>query len=359
MKVALVHDFLTSFGGAERVLSHLANLFPTAPLYCLGASDGVAARFSGHPIIRAFTKLSEWQLIRFPTAIESFGFGDFDLVISSSNSFAHGVITPPETTHLCYCNSPARYLWDYHLEYLKERRVTGYKLQVTGPALHYLRLWDATAADRPDRYLANSRTVAERIHKFYRLPATVVYPPVELGRFQPSVSKDDYYLMVTRLSEYKRVDLVIRVFNRLKRRLVIVGEGRDRHRLEGLIRSPLIELVGWQSDESVAQFLSQARALIHPQLEDFGLTVVEALASGTPVVAFRSGGAVEIMDERHGVFFDQQNEVALRRAVSEFEHRRFTPRHLTRQAKRFSVERFNRKFMKIVDEIISHPRRRG
>lgn len=358
MNVALVHDFLLSFGGAERVLRHIADLFPGAAIYCLAANERVSAAFPGHEIRPSLNRFKQWQLLKLPTAIEQINLSGFDLVVSSSNSFAHGVITGSRTLHLCYCHSPTRYLWDYRIEYLAERlgprypnevrKSFAYQLPVTQPMLHYLRLWDAGAADRPDHYLANSRTVADRIRKFYRIEADVVYPPAEIDRFRPSASKDEFYVMVTRLSEYKKVDLVIGVFNRLKRRLLIIGEGRDHRRLERLIRSPQIELLGWQSDEAVAELLGRARALIHPQLEDFGLTVVEALASGTPVIALRAGGATEIMDERHGVFFDSQHELALQRAIAEFERRRFDRRVLIRQAHQFSADRFNQEFMNTI-----------
>ncbi|MBI3261087.1 glycosyltransferase [Candidatus Berkelbacteria bacterium] len=360
MKVALVHDFLTVFGGAERVLQVLGELFPTAPIFTLAAQPSVINQFPGHPIFAALQHKRARDLILYPTLIEQFDLQDYDLVISSSNSFAHGAITREHTRHLCYCHSPARFLWDYTHEYSQERGLNRSVLRPLSSIIqNYLRLWDISAADRPDHYIANSRTVADRIEKYYRVPATgvsdyrqratVISPPVDLARFHPAKSKNDYYLMVTRLSEYKKVDLAIEAFNQLDRRLLIVGTGRDEERLKQISTSRKIEFLGYQTDTQVAELMARAQALIHPQLEDFGLTIVESLASGTPVVAYGRGGAAEILTHgQHGILFADQSIAGLQQAIKQVASRPFKTNVLQERAKDFSTEKFITQFSKLL-----------
>lgn len=354
MKVALIHDYLEIFGGAERTLYHLSELYPEAPIITLTFNPALAARFPNRTITALARGRREWLLPRLPLIIESANFDDFDLVISNSNSFAHGIITRAETKHLCYCHSPARFLWDYSQSYQEERELRGIR-SLGLPIIHWLRLWDYYASLSPDQYVANSQTVARRINTYYRRPAEVVYPPVEIDRFRPlDHPTRDYYLVVSRLSEYKKIDLAISACITAKRRLVIVGEGRDRNRLEQLSDPKWITFLDKQDDQQVAKLLANATALLHPQLEDFGITAVEAVASGTPVVAFGRGGATEtILDGVHGVHFHRQTVKELVTAMMQLESMTFSPRLLRKQAEQFSVDRFHSQFKSRVDQLLS------
>ncbi len=357
-KIALVHDFLTAFGGAERVLVELAKIFKGAPIFTL-TYDREAFRtlLAGREIIipPASFLPQRSRLGSFPRLIESFDLSRFDLVISNSNSFAHGVRVARGATHIVYCHSPARYLWDYNHEYLKEegldRGLRGLVLRVM---LHRQRVWDIEASTRPTLYLANSRNVKTRIEKYYRRKSLILYPPIDLLGFHPTEKKEDFFLIVSRLSAYKKIDLAIEVFNRLPYRLLIVGEGRDRARLESLRRSRKIEFLGFQKESEKNRLLAKARALIHPQEEDFGLTPLEAFASGTPVVAYKKGGAIETVNRKTGLFFEIQSPEALNLAIKRFleVEESFLEAELVKRAEEFEIGRFKSGLEKIIQGLV-------
>lgn len=235
--------------------------------------------------------------------MEDFDFEGFDLVISSSTAFSHGIITPIKTTHICYCHSPMRYAWDWANEYKKENDISGLKKFFYAPVIKYLRQWDGIAADRPDKYIANSVNVKNRLKKYYRVDSDVVYPPVDVGRFKVSRKNSNYFLIVSTLTPYKKIDLAINLFNKIGRCLVIIGDGPQMEYLKN-IASDNIDILGYKDDETVKEYIENCRALIFPGEEDFGIVPIEAAAAGKPILAYGKGGALEtIIPGRTGEFF--------------------------------------------------------
>jgi glycosyltransferase involved in cell wall biosynthesis len=358
MKVALVHDFLNQWGGAERVLLALHEMYPEAPIFTLmHDSSRTKEHFAGLDIRPSFlqrpfiARLRKYTLPLYPLAVESFDLKQYDLVISSSNSYAKGVLTGPETVHICYCHTPTAYLWSWTHQYLAEQRLSKLSSPLVRLLLYNHRQWDRLAAERVDEWVANSKNVQERIKKYYRKDSTVIYPPVDVDRFSISTETAEYYLFVGRLSGYKRVDLVIEAFNRLKQPIYIVGEGDERERLARLAR-PNITFKGWLSDEEVAVYLSRCRALIFPVEEDFGIVPVEAMAAGRPVIAFGRGGALEtVVDGKTGVFFDLQTVDSLVAAVRHFQKNEtsFHPRSIRAHALKFDRSVFSDRMRRFIN----------
>jgi glycosyltransferase involved in cell wall biosynthesis len=360
LRVALVHYWLVTWGGGERVLAALADLFPQADIYTVVATDAIANRFAPHQVHTSFLQSipgsRRWHrqfLPLYPIALEQFDLRDYDLVISSNSGPAHGVLTSADTCHISYCHSPARYLWDLYHEYIAGGQTGGVAGPVFRAMAHYLRLWDVSAAARVDYFAANSRNVARRIRKVYRRDSTVVYPPVALPRAVGNASPGDYYLVVGRLVDYKRVDLAIEVCKRLGHPLHIVGDGPLLRRLRSLAKGGRIEFLPDLSDAQLAEQYAHCRALLFPGEDDFGITPVEAQAFGRPVIAYSRGGALETVigpgargavdpDECTGIFFDHQCVDSLSQAVQRFEESEmlFEPRTLIANAERFSLPRF-------------------
>lgn len=364
MKIAIVHEFLTKIGGAEKVLLSLCKMFPDAPVYTLLYDEtGTKEIFKRYHIIESqslkkyprFLRMkSKLFLGKLSQAIEEFDFSEYDVVISSSNSFAHGIITKPKTFHLCYCHSPMRYAWDWHYEYLKEHHIGfGFKGLFIRSLLHKIRIWDKVASKRVDFWIANSKNVQDRIKKYYRTESKIIYPPVNIDRINLSESStDDYYVCVSRLEPYKKIDLAIEAFNKLGKQFVIIGSGSDRNRLEGLSKKN-IEFLGWQSDKSIYEYIRNSRGFVFPGEDDFGITPVEAMACGKPVVAYGAGGAKEtIIDKKTGVLFHKPEAESLIEAILYLEENsdRFTPESCRSQAEKFSEENFQNDFRKTLDE---------
>ncbi len=325
MKVALTHDWLVSFGGAERVLAELLRVFPDAPIYTTlhrpaalpQAIRGWDVRPSFLQRIPGATRYHRALLPLVPLAVEEYDLDAYDLVIATSSAFAKGVITPPSTRVVCYCHTPPRYLWDQYHEQTRGMRGKAF----ASLASHWLRVWDRAAADRVDDFVANSSTTAARIRRYYRRDSTVVYPPVETARFAPTGrAPEDFFLVVARLVPYKRVDLAVRAVGRLGRRLVVVGDGPERARLTRLARDcgAQVDFLGWRDDAEVADLYARTRAFVFPGYDDFGIAPVEAQAAGRPVVAFARGGATEtVCHGETGILFDAQNVDALADALAE------------------------------------------
>lgn len=363
LKIALVHDFLTKIGGAEKVLLVLHEMFPDAPIYTSVYSEsGTKGSFKDCKIIEsslkkypAFIKNHTKYLLPFyPKAVEEFYFSEYDIVISSSNSFAHGVITSPKTFHLCYCHSPMRYIWDYTNEYLKENKIGfGIKGLYVRKTLHNIRVWDKIAADRVDSWIANSANVQERIKKYYGADSKVLFPPAPVSQILPSSNiPDDYYVIVSRLEPYKKVDLAVKAFNRLKKPLIIIGDGSQSNYLKGVAEKN-IEFLGWQSDKSVHEYLRNTKALIFPGEDDAGITPIEAMAAGRPVVAFEKGGVKEsVKDGETGVLFSEPTADSLIEAVNKLEkdYLNFSAKACREQSEKFSVESFKENFVKIMQD---------
>ncbi len=350
MKVALIHDHLAQAGGAEKVLQVLCELYPDAPIYTLlYEPKNVDRHFKNRHIessviqrLPGGIKHYQWYMPFMPMAVEFFDLSGFDLVISDASAFAKGVITGTKTLHICYCHTPTRYLWDYSHQYINELPYNKYFKKIISLLLNYIRVWDRQAADRVDYYIANSRTVKQRISKYYRRSSEVIYPPVDTERFVPNGKPGEYYLIGGRLASYKRVDIVIEAFLQLGLPLKIFGDGVDLERLKSIAGTATnIEFLGRVDEQRQAELYAGCIAFINPQEEDFGITAVEAMAAGRPVIAYRRGGATEtIIENETGVFFDEQTADALARAVQNVAARSFDAMRIRARAEVFSKQRF-------------------
>ncbi len=359
MKVALVHEFLLKAGGAERVLKTLADLYPDAPIYTLLYDE----QKMGHLFPKERVRVSGLQKFpRFipgmhklllpwmPMAVESMDLTGFDVVISSSNSFAHGIVTNLETTHICYYHSPMRYAWDYAHRYLQDKKMGLLAEHWAASLIHKVRQWDFLASRRVDIPLANSRTVAERIRKFYRREAEVVYPPVELSRFHPKKEHENYFLIVSTLTPYKRIDLAVELFNRVGKRLVIIGDGPDMGRLKRMAGKN-IDFLGSKSDEVVTEYMENCRAFIFPGEDDFGIAPVEAMACGKPVLGFGRGGLTEtVIPGVTGELFEEQTVDSMEAGLTQLliKEKEWDAEVIAKHAAQFSREAFEKAMQAVV-----------
>ena len=355
-KIALIHDYLVQDGGAEKVLKALYEIFPQTPIFTIVYDKkGTNKFFFDKPIRTSFlqtlplgVRKYQWWLSLKPSAIESHNLMDYDLVISSSASFAKGIITNPKAKHVCYCHTPTRYLWNDSHNYLKELKTIWLIKKILPLTLNKLRLWDRLAADRVDYFIANSQTVAERIKKYYNREATVIYPPVETEQFLISTEPKTYFLAGGRLVPYKRFDLVVKAFSRLGMPVKIFGVGPELRHLKKIAK-PNVRFLGKVSDEQRADLYSNCLAYLNPQEEDFGITAVEAMASGRPVIAYRAGGALEtILEHQTGEFFDEQIWEELADRVLRFRPGQYDPEFIRRHAQTFSEQRFKELFQKFL-----------
>jgi glycosyltransferase involved in cell wall biosynthesis len=340
MRTAIAYDWLNQFGGAERVLTELHGMYPEAPIYtAVYAPELLPEEMRGWDVRPSF--LQRIPLARYrhqpffplmPMAFEQFDLREYDLVLTTSSACAKGVITAPETLNICYCYTPCRYLWDLYHDYTRGSKA---KL-LFAPIAHWMRMWDQLSSQRVDHFIAISHEVARRIRRHYRREAEVIHPPVDVDRFRPNGEPpEDYYLVVSRLVSYKRIDLAIEAVNMLKRRLVIVGDGPERKRLES-IAGPTVEFRGSLSDAEIADLYAGCRAFLFPSFEDFGIAPVEAQAAGRPVIALRRGGALDtVISGVTGLFFEEQCAISLAHAITEFEQLRFDPLRCRRNAERF------------------------
>ncbi len=359
MKVALVHDWLNNkVGGGERVLFQLAELFPDAPIYTLvfsapkyaGLIDPSRVRTSSlQHLPKILHERSRYLLPLIPTAVEQFDFSAYDVVISSSAAWVKNIITKPETLHICYCHTPMRFVWDYWPKYLDEQRVGFIRRLAIRSMTSKLRLWDYYGAARVDHWIANSAATASRIKKYYHQTAEVIYPGVDLSLLHPAKEKEDYYICLGMLTPYKKFDLAIEAFAHSKRHLVVVGDGPDRRRLQQLA-TPNIKFTGSVSDTEKAKLLAAAKAFILPNEEDFGLVPVEAMAAGTPVIAYGRGGALETVTMKTGIFFYEPTAASLIQAIGEFEQKEFKLADLTARAQVFSKSNFQKSIKHRVEQ---------
>lgn len=365
MKVALVHEFLTKLGGAERVVKEFADMFPQAPIFTLFYDEANVGSVFPKERVRTSKLQKYYKILKAPQpllpymskAIESFDFSGYDLVLSSSSGFAHGIITPVDTIHICYCHSPMRYAWDYTHEYRKEKGSGIFgklKNMLISKTLHKIREWDFIASDRPDYYIANSKTVQNRIKKYYKLESDIIYPPVNTKQFKISPNSDNYFLIISTLTPYKKIDLAIQVFNELKKTLIIIGDGHDKARLQKLAK-PNIHFLGRKSDKEIKEHLANTTAFIFPGEDDFGMAPVEAMASGKPIIAYKKGGATEtVIDGQCGVFFEKPEAEALKNAVMKFLDKKregkFDANRIAKHAKQFSREVFITKIKDFITE---------
>ena len=358
LRVAVVHDWLTGMRGGEKCLEVVLELFPRADLYTLFHFKGsVSKTIERHRIftsrLQHLPGLERWYrygLPSFPRAIGSFDLSRYDLIVSLSHCVAKGAGAGSGVPHLCYCFTPMRYLWDQSGAYFNRDRFSGPALWMIERLLKRLRAWDRTT--HPDRYIAISQYIADRIQRHYERSSEIVYPPVDLERFHLDDRREDYYLVVSALVPYKRIELAVEAANQLGRRLIVIGKGEEESRLRELA-GPSVEILGWRPDEEVARLMSGCRGFLLPGEEDFGITPLEAAASGRPVVALARGGATETVvdararrktEEPTGVLFPEPTVDSLVKALRELESREteFRPTALRAHAARFSLSRFRR-----------------
>jgi glycosyltransferase involved in cell wall biosynthesis len=353
LRVGLVHDWLTGMRGGEKCLEVLCEIFPRADLYTLvhrrgsvtGTIEERRVRESWIARLPGGRSRYRWYAPLYPLAIESFDLGAYDLVVSTSHCVAKGALTRSDTLHVCYCFTPVRYFWDLYPEYFGHGRGNPVTRAAAPLLAHYYRLWDRVSADRVDVFLADSEHVRGRIAKHYRRSARVVYPPVETSFFTPPADAatapagDAPYLVVSALVPYKGVERSIRVANRLRLPLRVVGTGPDLKRLEA-VAGPTVRFDRWLSMDALRDAYRGCRALIQAHEEDFGIAPLEAMACGRPVIALRRGGAGEIVDRDTGVLFEEASEESLADAIREFERRTFDPSRLRRHAESFDRARY-------------------
>ena len=332
-------------------------LFPDAPLYTLVHDPRKIKNFFGDLNIRTsfIQKLPfshrrlRWYLSLMPTAIESFDLSDYDVILSSASAFGKGAIAPPRAVHICYCHTPTRYLWSDANTYLSEMGVSGITKGVLDIILNRIRMWDQLAAQRVDYFIANSRFIQERIRRYYNRQSTVMYPPVDVQNYPQLPERKPYYVLLSRLRPYKRVDLAIKAFNRLGMRLVIAGDGEERSKLAKLA-GPTITFAGDVTEQEKKKLFAGAQGFINPQEEDFGITAVEAMAAGTPVIAFGAGGTLEtVIEGSTGLFFEEQTWQCLADAVIRAQRHRFDHELIRRHAQTFSTARFEQELKAFVE----------
>jgi glycosyltransferase involved in cell wall biosynthesis len=356
MKIALIHYWLVTMRGGEKVLEELCRLYPQADIFThVIAPEKISETIRAHRIQTTFisrlpgaTRHYQKYLPLMPLALEQLDLRGYDLVISSESGPAKGVVTGEDTLHLCYCHTPMRYLWNMYHDYRES--AGGLTRALMTPSFSYLRQWDFASAARVDHFIANSTTVQRRIAKTYRRTSDVIHPPVAVDSFSPATA-EDFYLYCGQLVPYKRADLAVQAFNRLGRKLVIVGDGSEAVRLARLA-GPTVTFAGPQPAAELRRLYATCRALIFPGEEDFGIVPVEAMASGRPVIAYDKGGVRDsVRDGRSGILFPEQTVEGLEAAVLRFEHEeaRFIPTDIAADAARFSGARFRDEIARLVE----------
>lgn len=366
MKIAIVHDWLVTYAGAERVLEQILHCFPEADLFSVVdfLDDDARQLLQNKKATTTYIQKFPWAkkyyrnyLPFMPLAIEQLDLSKYDLVISSSHAVAKGVITGPDQLHISYVHSPMRYAWDLQHQYLTEAGLTkGIKSFLVRKLLHKMRIWDLRTANGVDHFIANSNFIAKRIWKVYRRDADVIYPPVDTEYFAvapENVKKDDFYLTVSRLVPYKKIDLIVQAFNKLtQKKLIVIGDGPQMGKIQQ-VKPDNVTLLGYQSASVIREYMQKAKAFIFAAEEDFGIVPVEAQACGTPVIAYDKGGSLETIcgldaPRPTGVFFGEQTERAIIEAINKLEMANINPLDCRQNALRFSVDVFRDKFKSFV-----------
>jgi glycosyltransferase involved in cell wall biosynthesis len=362
VKVGLIHEWLTNYAGSESVLCALASLYPEAPIHTLVCDRKSIERtaLANRDIRTSFLDRLPWPLrSRFrallpllPIAVEQFDLDGFDVVISSSHAVAKGALTRADQMHVAYVHTPARYAWDLYHRYLADAGLDrGLRSMLARWMLHRFRIWDAASANRVDHFIANSQYVASRIRKTYRRDAAVIYPPVDIGRFNPGRQREEFYLTVSRLVPYKRIDVIVEAFTKLGRPLVVIGNGPERDRIKHAAGAN-ITFLGHGNDALVADHMERCRAFVFAADEDFGIAPVEAQAAGAPVIAYGKGGVLETVREgESGTFFQEQTAASLHDAVLGFESQgsQFNAGCIRSGVERFSQKAFASDMSKFVE----------
>ena len=362
MKLALVHDWLTTIGGAEKTLEAIYEVFP-APIYTLVKNENILKNtiFEKANINTSFiqrlpfakTKYRNY-LPLFPLAIEQFDLSEYDLIISSSHAVAKGVLINSNQLHICYCYTPIRYAWDLYYHYLKESNLNkGIKGWIAKYFLHKIRIWDYTTSNRPDYYIAISKYIAKRIKKIYGKESVVIYPPVDVDKFEVYTKKENFYLTASRMVPYKKIDLIVESFSKMPdKKLVVIGDGPDFEKIKSKAGKN-VEILGYQPFGVLKDYMQKAKAFIFAAEEDFGIIPVEAQACGTPVIAYGKGGVTEtVIENKTGMFFNKQNIESLIEVINKFEEieDKFDSNIIRKNAEKFSKERFKKEFKNFVEE---------
>jgi glycosyltransferase involved in cell wall biosynthesis len=357
MRLALVHDWLNQVGGAEDVLTELVDLYPGAPLYTsIYWRDKMPAAWRNWPIrtlwmdrLPGIYRHHQPYLPLYPLAFAGLDLSEYDVVLSNKSGFCHGVHTGPDTLHICYCLAPTRYVWQYDA-YIKREGI-GMALQTVGlPLIKALQRWDYAAAQQVDHFIAISSEIQERIQRYYQRESVVIYPPVDTDRFTPCDEIEDYYLVVSRLIPYKRIDLAVAACTQLGLPLIVGGSGRDRARLES-IAGPTIKFVGYVPDADLPRLMARCKAFIFPGLEDFGITPVQAEAAGRPVIAYRGGGALDtVVPGVTGEFFDDLTVESLVNVLKQFDASHYSPAAIRKHALKFDRDVFQRELTAYVEQ---------
>ena len=352
-KVALVASWLNQYGGAERVLEAAHDVFPDAPVftstYWPAAMPAAYRTWDIRVSYLDRIPIANQRLLLplYPSAFQALDLRGYDTLLSITSAFAHGVRVPPGARHICYCLTPARFLWSYH-EYVERERIGRLPRAVLPLFVRRLRAWDRRAADRVTQFVSISTQVRERIAKYYQRDSTIIYPPVDVERFHVCDTPDDYFLILSRLVPYKRIDLAVQAFNQLGLPLVIAGDGRDRARLQEMA-TPNVKFLGRVSDNESRDLLARCRAFLFPGEEDFGITPLEANACGRPVIAFAGGGALDsVIEGVTGAFFRAPTAAVLAEVVRKFDDGKYDSATIRQHAERFSVAVFKDKIRQIV-----------
>ncbi len=350
MKIAVVHDYFTQLGGAEKVADEIFGMLPGASLLSLVAMEnclpaclkGVRITTSWMQMMPRIADYYRWYFLLYPLAVRSLDLSQYDLVVSSSSGYAKGIRTARDAMHVCYCHTPMRWVWDLE-RYSQCERLSSSQRALLPRLISWLRMWDEAAARQPDHFIANSNTVAQRIKAIYKRKAEVIHPPIDLNRFQMSHEDGDHYLILSRLVSYKRLDLAVKACSRLNRKLLVIGDGPHRQALEAQA-GPSVIFCGRLSDKQVDYQVARCRALIFPGEEDFGMAPLEVAAAGKPCIAYRAGGATEtIVEGVTGVFFDDQDVDSIVAAILDFERRTWFAEDLRHHAEGFGTGVFQEK----------------
>ncbi len=364
MKIAIVHDWIASYTGAEKCLESFLNIWPEADLFLLVnlyENDEKFKIFNERNPQTSFLQRSNLMrknyrklLFLFPYAVESFDLSKYDLVISSSWAVAKGALTSSRQLHICYCHTPIRYAWDLSFQYLKEAGLTkGLIGIVTKSILHYIRLWDVSTSNRVDYFISNSNNISARIKKIYRRESEVIYPPVETSFYTTDKDKGDYFITVSRFVPYKKIDIIIEAFAEMpEKKLIVIGEGPDESKLKARL-SKNIKILNFQSRDNLRTYLQKAKAFVFAAEEDFGIILIEALSCGTPVIAYNRGGAAETIEHgRTGILFEKQDKESIINAVNLFQSGKFNfdPADLNNEARKYSREIFEEKIKYFVED---------
>jgi glycosyltransferase involved in cell wall biosynthesis len=368
MKTALVHDWLVTYAGAERVLEQIFSLYPDADLYSLvdflpeGGRDFILNKQVHTSFIQRLPlarRKYRSYLPLMPLAVERFDLSGYDLVLSSSHAVAKGVRTKPGQKHVCYCHTPMRYAWDLRDQYSRESDLhRGVKGLAARALLGYMKRWDLRTAKGVDHFIANSKYIAERIRRNYGRNAAVIYPPVDVESFSVETDKEDFYFVASRMVPYKKMDLIVEAFAQMpEKRLVVIGDGPDFEKIKSKAAKN-VEFLGYQPTEILRDYMQRAKAFVFAADEDFGITPVEAQACGTPVIAYGKGGVLEtVIENKTGIFFEEQTAGSLMEAIRAFERieNKFDLREIRKNADRFNIERFRREFKDFVEKCLSSP----